>query len=272
MIRASLLALALLMAARLEAHAQTGVDLVSRSELRVCSDPSDLPFSDQHGDGFENRIVELLGQDLHLPVRYTWYPNSVGFLRNTLLALKCDIVAGTVSGAPMMLTTSPYYRTGYMIVTRSADHVAVRSLADPLLRGKRIGLVAGTPPGDLVVRHGLMAQVRPYELNVDTRIESPPHQMLVDLVAGRIDVALLWGPIAGFYIHRDKLPLDAAFLQPEANAAPEDFAIAMGVRSADAAWRSTLDAALSRHQSEITRILQSYGVPLLDAQNQPLNP
>ena len=168
MIRASLLALALLMAARLEAHAQTGVDLVSRSELRVCSDPSDLPFSDQHGDGFENRIVELLGQDLHLPVRYTWYPNSVGFLRNTLLALKCDIVAGTVSGAPMMLTTSPYYRTGYMIVTRSADHIAVRSLADPLLRGKRIGLVAGTPPGDLVVRHGLMAQVRPYELNVDT--------------------------------------------------------------------------------------------------------
>ncbi len=272
MLRAGLFALALLAAAPPGALAQAAADLVSRNELRVCSDPSDLPFSDQKGEGFENRIVDLLGRDLHLPVRYTWYPNSVGFLRNTLLALKCDVVAGTVSGAPMMLTTSPYYRTGYMIVTRSADHIAAHNLADPLFRGKRIGLVAGTPPGDLVVRHGLMAQVRPYELNVDTRIESPPHQMLLDLVAGRIDVALLWGPIAGFYIHRDALPLEAAFLQPEANAAPVEFAIAMGVRGADVAWRSALDAAIARHQPEITQLLQSYGVPLLDAQNQPLRP
>ena len=261
---------ALLMLFGLPARAELDIELVSPTAFRVCADPANLPFSNDKGEGFENKIAEIFAQDLHRPLKYTWFPQTVGFVRNTLLALKCDVIIGVPSGAEMMISTTPYYRTGYMSVTRSADHIAAVNLGDPILRGKRIGVIARSPPSDLLIRHGWMREAVPYELNVDTRLEDPAHQMLLDLVAGKIDVALVWGPIAGYYIQHDHLPLTATFLQQEPNGTPLAFNIAMGVRASDITWRRTLNRLIARHQQEITKLLLAYGVPLLDADNKPI--
>lgn len=264
--------LAILLAAVLApfaARAQTA-ELTSPTSLRICADPHDLPFSDQSGDGFENKIADLLSRSLKLPIEYTWYPNSQGFVRNTLGKQRCDVVLGTVSGADMMDTTDAYYHTGYMLVTRTADHITARAIGDPALAGRRFGLVAATPPTSLLLRHNLMDQTKSYDLFVDTRYENPPRNMLHDLADGKIDVALLWGPIAGYYIAHDHLPLTATFLDDEGGPVRLDYHIAMGVRPSDTEWRRRLNRVISQHRAEITQILEQYNVPLLDEQNHPL--
>jgi quinoprotein dehydrogenase-associated probable ABC transporter substrate-binding protein len=245
-------------------------ELIDRDELRVCADPSDLPFSNKAGEGFENRIATLIGADLHLPVSYVWFPQTVGFVRNTLGARACDLVMGTVSGDGMMDSTNAYYHTAYMIVTRKADGITAVSLGDPALADKRIGLVAATPPTDLALRHHLMPHVRSYALGTDTRFNNPARAMLQDLVDGQIDVALVWGPIAGYAIHHDGLPLHAAFIEPEADAPRLDYRITMGVRSNEPEWRRRINQAIAHEQTQITEVLAEYGVPLLDEQNRPV--
>ncbi len=247
-------------------------EIASQTELRVCADPHDLPFSNDRGEGFENRIAALIGGDLSLPVSYVWFPRTMGFVRNTLLARQCDLVMGTVSGDSMMDTTTPYYHSGYMIVTRSDSPIRATSLGDPALANARIGLIAGTPPTDLVLRHGLMAHVRPYALATDTRSHDPPHDMAEDIVNGVIDVGLLWGPLAGYYIKREHLPLRAAFIEPEPGAPRLDWRIAMGVRAGEPEWRRRINRAIEHERPEIGRVLAEYGVPLLDEQNRPVTP
>jgi ABC-type amino acid transport substrate-binding protein len=134
------------------AVAQQSSDLVSRSEFRVCADPNNLPFSNEKLEGFENKLADLVAKDLNEPVGYTWFPQTVGFVRNTLLANRCDVIMGTVAGGEMMDDTNPYYHSAYMVVTRSADNIAAVSLADPVFADKRIGVIAGTPPTDLLLR------------------------------------------------------------------------------------------------------------------------
>ncbi|MBV9757012.1 MAG: substrate-binding domain-containing protein [Alphaproteobacteria bacterium] len=250
------------------AGAQLSTDLVSRSEFRVCADPNNLPFSNDKQAGFENKIAELIAKDLNEPVGYTWFPQTVGFVRNTLLADRCDVVMGTVAAGEMMDDTNPYYRSAYMIVTRADDNIAATSLADSALAGKRFGLIAGTPPTDLLLKHNLLAQTASYSLLIDTRYESPSRQMLQDLIDKKIDVALLWGPYAGYFIAEEHLPLHAALLASEPNGPKLDYYIAMGVRPGETAWRRTLNRSILKHQDEITRILLDYHVPLLDAQNR----
>lgn len=261
-------ALALLCGAA-HAHAQ-GNELISRTELRVCADPHNLPFSDKQGAGFENRIAELIGADLQLPVNYVWFPQIIGFVRNTLRARECDLVMGAVSGDGIMDDTNAYYHTGYMMVTRKVDAVAAVSVGDSALVGKRIGLVAATPPTDLALRHGLMPQVRAYSLGVDTRFNNPARAMLQDLATGDIDVALVWGPIAGYAITHDHLPLRAAFIKPEPDAPRLDYRIAMGVRANEPEWRRRINQAIHRQQPRISQVLAEYGVPLLDEQDRPV--
>ena len=189
-------------------------ELISRTELRVCADPHNLPFSNQEKAGFENKIAEIVGTDLGLPVSYVWFPQVTGFVRNTLRARECDLIMGTVSGDGVVDSTNPYYHTGYMLVTRTADVITARSVGDPALASKKFGVIAATPPTDLLLRHNLMDHVRPYSLRVDTRISNPPRAMLQDLVDGVIDVALVWGPPAGYAITREHLPLTAVFIEP----------------------------------------------------------
>ena len=247
-------------------------DLVNRSVLKVCADPNNLPFSDQQKEGFENRIAERIAAALGAKVEYTWFPQIIGFVRNTLQAHRCDLVIGTVAGDDSMQTTNPYYFTTYVMLYRSDKGLGVKSLQDPQLARLRLGVVSATPPSDLLVRHGLMANAKPYPLTVDTRVESPTHQMVEDLMAGKIDVGLLWGPIAGYYRAHEKLPLTLVPLADEPGAAPMKYHIAMGVRPGEPEWRHRVNALIGKEQPQITAILRDYGVPLLNERGELTSP
>jgi quinoprotein dehydrogenase-associated probable ABC transporter substrate-binding protein len=252
------------------AAAQT-TEIVERTELRVCADPNNLPFSNQQGEGFENKIADVLGAELKLPVSYVWFPQTAGFVRNTLRARKCDLVLGAVSGNDLMETTNPYYHSGYVVVSRAEADLTATSLADPAFRDLRIGIIAATPPTDLLLRHDLMAHVTSYALAVDTRYESPARELIQAILDRQLDVGLIWGPIAGYYAHHDNLPLRVVPLAGEPGAPRLDYRIAMGVRANEPEWRRTINAAAEKRKTDITRILLDYGVPLLDEQNRPID-
>lgn len=253
------------------AQSATG-DTVARTELRVCADPNNLPFSDEKREGFENKIAEVIGHDLSLPVSYFWFPQIIGFVRNGLLAGRCDLVMGTVAGDELMQTTTPYYHTSYVMVIRDDSKITTSDLDDPAFKSLHIGVISGTPPSDLLVHHALMSNARPYALTVDTRFESPPHQMLKDIADGSIDAGMIWGPFAGYYITHDKLPLRVIELKSEPGMPRLDYHIAMGVRYNEPDWRRRLNEAIHKHQSEIDAILRDYGVPLLDEQGALMKP
>jgi quinoprotein dehydrogenase-associated probable ABC transporter substrate-binding protein len=253
------------------AAAQTA-DLADRSALKVCADPNDLPYSNDKKEGFENKIAEVIGGALHLKVDYVWFPQVIGFVRNTLQAYRCDLVVGTVAGDALMQTTNPYYFTTYVMLYRSDKGFSFTGLEDPRLAKLHLGVVSATPPSDLLVRHDLMENAKPYQLVVDTRVESPTHQMVEDVVDGTIDVGFLWGPIAGYYIKHDKLPLALVPLADEPGAARMHYHIAMGVRMNEPEWRRRINAAIVKQQPQITAILRDYGVPLLNDQGMLISP
>src|SRR6201988_3794705 len=150
------------------------VDLVDRAALRVCADPANIPFSNDKGEGFENKIADIVAGDLKIPVEYTWFPQATGFIRNTLFAKRCDVVMGYAQGDDLVLNTNHYYRSTYALVLRKGAGLdGVDSLGDPRLRGKRIGVIAGTPPATAMAQLGLIEHAKPYALMVDRRYESP---------------------------------------------------------------------------------------------------
>jgi quinoprotein dehydrogenase-associated probable ABC transporter substrate-binding protein len=247
------------------ALAQTG-ELVDQDMLRVCADPHNLPFSNEAGEGFENKIAELLAEDLGRQVAYTWYPQSIGFVRNTLGAHACDVVMGTVSTGELVQNTNPYYRSSYALVQRADAQTKADALTDPQLAQLRIGAVARTPPIDILARQGLLKNVTPYALVVDTRYDSPGRDMVQDVAAGKIDVGVLWGPIAGYWAKQASVPLEVLPLSGENVGARLDFRIAMGLRRNEPEWKQVLNDFIAKHQAEIQAILLQYGVPLLDEQ------
>jgi quinoprotein dehydrogenase-associated probable ABC transporter substrate-binding protein len=251
--------------------AQGTTELVSQTQLRVCADPHDLPLSNDRGEGYENKIAQLIGRDLKLPVVYTFFPDSQGFVRATLMKNRCDVIMGTVAGGDLA-TTQSYYHTGYMMVSRDADGIKADRVGDPAIAGKRFGLIGRTPPTDLIVAHGLMGQTAIYSLMVDTRVDQPTHTMLQDIADKKVDIGLLWGPFAGYFIKQEHLPFRAVFIDGENSTVRLDYHIAMGVRPSDSAFRRRLNESIARNQPEITKILQDYGIPLLDEQNHPLEP
>ena len=245
-------------------------EIVDRSELKVCADPNNLPFSNEKKEGFENKIADLMGAELGLKVGYAWFPQVIGFVRNTLRARLCDLVMGTVAGDEILQTTNPYYFTTYVMFYRSDKGVDFEGTKDPRLAGLRLGVVAGTPPGDLLVRHDLMSQTKPYALSVDTRAESPTHEMVQDVFDGTIDVGFLWGPIAGYYAKQAKPPLSLALLTKEKSGPPMTYRIVMGVRRTDQDWKRELNSLIGANQKEIDHLLLSYGVPLLDEKDNQI--
>lgn len=245
-------------------------EAVDHSALRVCSDPGNMPFSNVKGEGFENKIAELFAAKLGVKVQYTWFPQATGFLRNTLRARRCDLVIGMVTGAELVLSTNPYYHSSYVMVTRKADGIKADRLDDPSLKSLKIGLIAGTPPASVAVQNGLMATARPYDLLVDTRIDSPSRRMIEDLVAGQIDVALLWGPLGGYFAaqHGDSLAITP--LLHEAKANRMDYYIAMGVRPGESHWKGDIDKLIDDNKGQLLAILREYHVPMLDVQGNPI--
>ena len=249
-------------------NSNTG-ELVDRSAFRVCADPSDLPFSDDQGQGFENKIAELMAQKLGLPLTYTYYPDALGFVRNTLRANRCDVIMGVVAADELVQNTNPYYRSTYVLAYRDGEGDRFGDLDSPLMQLARIGVVAGTPSADLLARKGLADQVQGYKLNVDTRVEQPARRMIEDLAAGDIDAALLWGPIAGYWGERQKVPIKLVPLASDPRAKLRlDFRISMGVRPNEPQWKHDLNDLIRELQPQIQAILVEYGVPLLDAQGR----
>jgi len=265
--RSLALSLAALAALASPAAAQTKPgEIVNRTELRICADPNNLPFSNEKGEGFENKIAQVMGEELKLPVTYVYFPQVIGFVRNTLRAHTCDLVMGTAAGDDIVQTTTPYYYSSYVAVYLADKGFEFTGFDDPKLKTMHIGIISATPPSDLLVRHDLMAMARPYALMVDTRFESATHQMIEDIEKGEVDVGLLWGPIAGYYAKRQPKPLRFAVIPNEPGAPRMDYHIAMGVRINEPEWRRTINAAIQKRQPDITKILQDYGVPLLDEQ------
>jgi quinoprotein dehydrogenase-associated probable ABC transporter substrate-binding protein len=252
--------------------ARGSIELVDPKVLRVCADPANLPFSNQAGDGFENKLAQFLAGKLGKDLAYVYYPGATGFIRNTLNAHLCDIVMGMPQGDDIVQPTNPYYRTAYAVVYRAGSDLAgLTTLGDPRLaaKGRRIGLVANTPPGNVLARLGLLASVKPYPLVVDTRVDAPSADMIRDLESGVIDAAILWGPIAGYHVKKSGGRLAEALLAEE-KGARMSFRIAMGVRHSDQEWKRELNRIIAQNQREIDRLLADYGVPLIDEAGAPI--
>jgi quinoprotein dehydrogenase-associated probable ABC transporter substrate-binding protein len=257
--------------ASLAQPAETGsIELIDPGVLRVCADPHDLPFSNELGEGFENKIASLLAAKLGKSVAYEFYPNSTGFVRNTLNAHRCDIIMGMPQGDDIAQVTNPYYRTAYALVVKKGNGLEkVDTLADPALQGKRIGIVAGTPPATNLALNGLLGNIKSYPLVVDTRFDAPASAMIDDLERDRIDAAILWGPIAGYFASRSHEPMSVHPLTKEKSGPRMVYRIGMGVRHSDQEWKRLLNKLIADNQTEITRILTSYGVPVLDENGEP---
>lgn len=247
-------------------------ELVSTTSFRVCADPANAPMSAEDGSGFENRIAELFADRLGLPVAYTWFPMTTGFITRTLRAGLCDVIIGYAQGDELVQNTNHYYSSAYVLVTRADGPLAdVTTLSDPRLRDARIGLIAGTPPADHVRRAGLMEKAEPYPLQVDRRVDDPSGRMLDDLRAGRIDAGLLWGPIAGPRV-KDDPSLHMVVLLAEPGMPKLVYRITMGVRPADQEWKRKLNSLIRRNQPEIDAILREAGVPLVNDEGTALKP
>jgi quinoprotein dehydrogenase-associated probable ABC transporter substrate-binding protein len=251
------------------AHAQApglggSVELVDPKVLRVCADPRSMPFSNEAQEGFEDKLAQLFAAKLSKTVAYTYYPRAVGFVRNTLNAFKCDVIMGDAQGDDLVQTTNPYYHAFYALVVRSGAGLDdVQSLEDPRLKGKHIGLIAGTPPATIMANNGLIGDARPFPLTVDTRYDAPSKAMIDEIVSGTINAGVLWGPIGGYYAKHASTPLTVIPLVHE-HGAPMDFRIAMGVRRSDQDWKRTLDRLINENQVAINKVLIDYGVPIVD--------
>ena len=275
----ALVALSALLAGRDIARAQTNdsgdlsIELVDPKVLRVCADPRNLPFSNDKGEGFENKLAELFADKLQKKLDYMYFPQATGFVRVTLAAHRCDVIMGFPQGDDLVQGTNPYYRTAYALVAKPGNGLDdVTTLEDERLKGKHIGIIAGTPPATNMAVAGLMANAKPYPLMIDTRVDASAAAMIDDLMSGQIDAGVLWGPMAGFYAKRANPPLHITPLVKETTGPRMVYRIVMGVRHSDQNWKRALNKLISENQGEIQAILSSYGVPLLDENDKPISP
>src|SRR4051812_30759630 len=255
-------------------NSETGdlsIELVDPKVLRVCADPRNMPFSNEKGEGIENKLAELFAEKLHKRLDYMFFPQATGFVKMTLGAHRCDVIMGFPQGDDLVQGTNPYYRTAYALVAKQGSGLEdVAKLDDPRLKTRHIGIVAGTPPGTNMAVNGLMASAKPYPLMIDTRIDSSAAAMIDDLKKGEIDAAILWGPMAGYYAKVASPPLHVTPLVKETSGPKMTFRIGMGVRGADQNWKRQLNRLIQENQTEINKILLSFGVPLLDENDRPI--
>ncbi|MGQ0672135.1 MAG: quinoprotein dehydrogenase-associated putative ABC transporter substrate-binding protein [Hyphomicrobium sp.] len=246
-------------------------DLVNRKVLRVCGTPANMPYSNEKLEGFENKVVSIIADELKLPVEYTWFPQGVGFVRKTLSLKKCDLVPGTVQADEFTLNTNAYFRTTYALLYKPGKGFdGLTSLFDERLKDKRVGIQAGAPAGDYVAKAGLMVKARPYKFIVDTRYENPMEEMIKDLRADEIDVAILWGPHAGYYGTRgdgEKLTI-VPMLEEQPGLPKLEYRITMGVRAGEVSWKRQVNDIIKKRQGDIDKVLLDYGVPLIDEDNK----
>jgi len=237
--------------------------------LRVCADPNNLPFTNRQQEGFENKLADLVARDLHATVRYTWWPQRRGFIRNTLKAGQCDVVTAIPSSFEMALATRPYYRSTYVFVYRKDRGIDVRSFDDPALKKLRIGVQmigddgTNSPPAHALASRGIIDNVTGYSVYGDYSQPNPPARIVEAVAQGEVDVAVVWGPLAGYFAPRQRVPLEIVPVSPQIDMPflPFVFDISMGVRRGDKKLQAELDQVLERRRPEIDALLDRYGVP-----------
>ena len=234
--------------------------------LRVCADPDNLPYSNEQRLGFENRLAQLVADEMGARVEYVWWPQRRGFLRNTLNAERCEVVMGLPAAAEMALTTRPYYRSTYTFVSRADRRLDVDALDDERLRGLRIGVQligddgANSPPAHALSRRGIVKNVVGFPVYAD------PGRIVHAVAEGTVDIAVVWGPLAGYVSAREPVPLVVIPVKPQIDrpALPLAFDISMAVRTRDIALRQQLDDIIERRHDELANILAEYHVPRVD--------
>ncbi|MEA2235426.1 MAG: mxaJ protein [Thermoanaerobaculia bacterium] len=237
--------------------------------LRVCADPNNLPYSNDRQQGFENDIASLIARDLGARVAYTWWPQRRGFVRMTLKRDQCDVIMGIPSNYELALPTAPYYRSSYVFVSRSDRHLGITSFDDPRMKKLKIGVQmigndhVNSPPAHALASRGIINNVTGYTVYGDYRSQAPGRDIVDAVAKGDVDLAVVWGPQAGFFARQERVPLDIVPVSPQIDLPflPFVFDISMGVRRGDVAMREELDRAIERRHDEIDRILDRYGVP-----------
>ncbi|RZK93167.1 MAG: quinoprotein dehydrogenase-associated putative ABC transporter substrate-binding protein [Methylobacterium sp.] len=267
------IALLPLLAGVRDAAAQNVPDLVTADVLRVCGDPGNMPFSERKEDGFENRIAAIIADELKIKVRYYWLTQGPGFVRNTLGTGLCDLIVGSALGSEGVQNTNPYYRSVYTLIVKQGDLAGVSGLDDPKLKGKRIGVIAGTPPVNRMGDLGLISSMKayaPYQLDPARKNQTVGAEIVSDLAAGQIDAAVLWGPSAGWLAKQSGTAMDVIPLLKEPDRPPMSYRIAMAVRIGENDWKRSLNTILRKRRSDIEAVLRDFDVPLLEEEENKL--
>lgn len=252
-----------------DTHSVAAQSNIRHDVLRVCADPNNLPFSNRRQEGFENKIADLIARELKVKVEYTWWAQRRGFVRNTLKAGTCDLIVGMPSSMELALTTTPYYRSTYAFVFRKDSHLSLHSFDDELLKHVQIGVqligddFANAPPAHALSNRHIVQNVKGYTVYGDYN-QPNPSARIVEAVANReIDVAVVWGPQAGYFAKRQGVPIEVVPVSPQIDLPylPFVYDISMGVRREDSAFKEQLDEILARKSREIGNILDEYNVP-----------
>ena len=249
-------------------------NLVPERRLTACADPNNLPFSNRAGQGFENQLAELIASDLHVNLDYVWWAQRRGYVRNTLGEAKCDFWPGIGSNVEMVATTRPYYRSSYMFVTRASDRLAGLTLDDPRLKKLKIGVqmvgddASNSPPAHALANRGILGNVRGYMLYGDYRRPNPPSEIMQAVERGDVDVALVWGPLAGYFAARSPVPLRVEPVTPWLADMqwPMQFDISVGVQKDNQKLLKEIDQVLDQRAGDIRKLLAQYHVPVVRQQ------
>lgn len=255
----------------LVAQAQDKPAAEADNTFRVCADPNNLPFSNEAGEGFENKLADLIAGALHEKVAYVWHAQRRGFIRETLKAKHCDVIMGMPTQIDMLATTSPYYRSTYVFVSRADRHLDISSIKDPRLKTLKIGVQvigddgANTPPSHAFAQQGLVDNLVGFTVYGDYRTPNPPARIVKAVEDGSVDIAAVWGPLAGYFAKHSPVPLKVTPITDTEQFKPLIFRydIALGVRKGDHALKAKLEDVLAQKRADIGALLRSYGFPTL---------
>lgn len=275
-----------LMTVGLALCAYHGAAAENEGVLKVCADPSNLPLSNDKGEGYENKIAEALARDLKMKVEYTFFPQRIGFIRNTLRSkdevsheYKCDLIIGVPKEYELTATTQPYMHSTYALIFSRSDLNGLRTAEDLLklprekLDTLRVGVFTKSPGSDWLLKNGLVDHAVSYSHQNGDAEESPARTIERDLANGKIDAAVLWGPIAGMLVvqHTKAPKWHAVPFEPDPKIR-FDYEISMGLRNGEKQWKETLDSWIAGHHAQIDSILLSYKVPMVDATGHVSSP
>ena len=246
-----------------------------KSSLRVCADPNNLPYSNQKLEGYENKIANLFAKKLgDIPVLYSWYPMTSGFVRRTLDAKTCDIIITFPAIHELVQNSNPFYSSSYVMMTLEEKNINIKSLSDPIIKEKnyKIGIIHATPPTSHVAKNKLFEQVKFYLQAADPRKQKPWTDITNDLVNGELDIAILWGPYAGYEakLAKKKIKLVPLTKEEKVSRGTMVYRFTMGIRRNEPEWGKTINDLIKDNQEEINEILREYNIPLLDNLGNPL--